>query len=155
MEAALPLGVVGLLMTSAWLVRAAPTIQLDAGGRGALIGRAFEMISMYPIFGVGPAQYGRALTRVGTTGPDNGVVHNVLIMIGAEFGIVVGIVATLWLLLVGVRSMGLGVHSVALFLVLTPYLLTESMHYVYPAGVAMFGLWLASLEFHSSQAALR
>ena len=74
------------------------------------------------------------------------MVHVVPLLVAAEFGILVGLAFLFWLVALGLRSLRTSIHSIAIFGAAFSYLLLDNLHYVYPMGVAMFGVWLATLD---------
>lgn len=143
-----PLGVTGMVLRSGWLVRASQSVKGDLTTRDALAARAIEMIQSNPFVGIGPVQYGPNLANMAPTVPDLHVVHNLPLLVSVEFGIVVGIGFTVWIVILGIRAFRLSVFATALFLSIMPFFLLDNLHYVYGNGMAMFAIWLAMLDYH-------
>lgn len=143
-----PLAATGLLLRSGWLVRLDQSAALDLTRRDDLAETALSMITMNPLIGVGPVQYGSYMTEMGLVELDRHVVHNLPLLISAEFGIVVGIAFTVWLIAVVVRSFRLSIYATGLALSMVPFLLFDNLHYVYGNGIAMFAIWIAMLDYH-------
>jgi hypothetical protein len=148
----MPLAVTGLFLRSGWLVRATQSANLDFTTRDVLARRAIEMIRSHPLTGIGPVQYGPHLTRMGLLELDPHVVHNLPLLVSAEFGIVIGLAFTVWLVWLGVRAFKLSVFAIALFLSILPFFMLDNLHYVYGNGMAMFAVWLAMLDYNSDAA---
>jgi len=146
----IPAIVTGLVLHSMWLGRAAESLVLQTRGRGQMMATAFEIIGDNILFGVGPARYGPTLVSMGLTGWDTLMVHNVPLMIAAEYGVVIGVLAVIWLIALGVRATRTSVHALGVFLVVVPFLLFDNLHYVFPSGIASVGLWVAVLDFNSA-----
>lgn len=144
----IPAIVTGLVLQSRWIVRATQSTSLQSSGRGQLIARALEIIADNPLFGVGPAQYGPTLATMELTKYDVVMVHNVILMVAAEYGVAIGGLAAIWLIALGVRATRIPAYALGLFLAVLPFLLLDNLHYVYPSGIASFGLWVAVLDFH-------
>jgi hypothetical protein len=148
----LPLTVTGLILRSGWQVRAAQSADLDFTTRDVLAARAIDMIRSNPLTGIGPVQYGPQLTRMGLLELDPHVVHNLPLLVSAEFGIVIGLAFTVWLVWLGVRAFKLSVFAIAIFLSILPFFMLDNLHYVYGNGMAMFAVWLAMLDYNSDAA---
>jgi len=142
----LPMVFVGAILRTGWLERVSqPLNDLDSG-RLELVRQAILVIREHPVFGVGPGQYGPAIADLPPDVINYTMVHVVPMLVAAEFGIAVGIASLFWLVALGVRSLRVSVYSTALLGAVVPYLFLDNMHYVFPAGFAMFGLWLATLD---------
>ncbi|MFC2153540.1 O-antigen ligase family protein [Actinomycetota bacterium] len=137
----------GVVALPAWQQRASVTSAI----RVELMERAIEIIRAHPIVGVGPGQYGRILFETATGEPDRFIVHNIPLLIAAEFGILIGFAFTLWLVAIGVRSVVTSVYAGAIFIAAVPFLLLDNLHYVYPTGLMMFGLWVGLLGYQMVQ----
>lgn len=147
-----PLTVTGLFLRSGWLVRATQSADLDFTTRDALAARAIEMIRSHPLTGIGPVQYGPHLTRMGLSVLDPHVVHNLPLLVSAEFGIVVGVAFTSWIGILGFRAFRLSIFTAAIFLSILPFFMLDNLHYVYGNGIAMFAVWLAMLDYNRDAA---
>lgn len=143
-----PAIVTGLVLHSRWLVRMTQSIALYTSGRGQLTTRAFEIIGDNILFGVGPAQYGPTLATMELSRYDQVMVHSTPLMVAAEYGAVIGALFVIWLIALGVNSARTSAYGFGLFLAILPLLLMDNLHYVYPSGIASFGLWIAVLDFH-------
>ncbi len=131
-----------------WSVRASETAAGFQSGRESMLERAFTVIGRNPLTGVGPGRYPPYLAEIGLTPTDATIVHNVPVLITAEYGIPIGVLFTLWIGLVGLASVFTSFRAMAIFAVVAPYLLFDHPHVVYGYGVASMGVWLAALEFH-------
>ena len=143
-----PLIATGIVLRSGWLVRASQSADLDFTTRDDLAARALEMIRSSPLIGVGPVQYGPHLTRMDLAVLDVHIVHNIPLLVAAEFGIVIGVAFTAWLIALGIRSFRLSVYVGALVVSILPLMLFDNLHYVYGNGIAMFAVWIAMLDYH-------
>jgi hypothetical protein len=131
-----------------WSVRASETAAGFQSGRESLLDRAFAVIGSNPLFGVGPARYGPYLARIGITETDITIVHNVPVLISAEYGVPVGILFAVWVGLLGIAALFTSFRAVAIFFAVLPYLIFDHPHIAYAYGIAEFGVWLAALDFH-------
>jgi hypothetical protein len=149
--AVVPLAVTGIVVHSGWLVRASQTAAGDLTTRGSLAGRAIEMIQANPLLGIGPVQYGPNLAKMGLAVPDFHVVHNIPLLVAAEFGILVGVAFTVWIVMLGIRSFRLSTFAAALFLFSIPFFMLDNLHYVYGNGMASLAIWLALLDYQGRE----
>ncbi len=147
--ATLPAIVTGLILHTWWVPRASQTLALRSSGRTALIETALEIIGDNTLFGVGPAQYGPTLATMVRGRFDVVMVHDVPLMVAVEYGAVIGGITVLWLIALGVTSARSHAYALGAFMAVLPFLLLDNIHYVYPSGIASFGLWIAVLDFHS------
>ncbi len=131
-----------------WSVRAGETLRLQQFGRESLLDRAFTVIGGHPVVGVGPGNYGPTLARIGVTSTDITIVHNIPILVAAEYGIPIGVLFTAWLIALGIVSVMTSMRAITVFVAIVPYLVFDHPHLVYAYGIAEFGLWLAVLDFH-------
>lgn len=148
LAALVPLMGTGIVLRSGWIVRASQSVDFDFTTRDALVARAVEMIRSSPLIGIGPVQYGPNLARMDLAVPDPHIVHNLPLLVAVEFGIVVGLAFTVWLVALGVRAFRLSIYAAALFLSVLPLMLLDNLHYVYGNGIAMFAIWVAMLDYH-------
>jgi hypothetical protein len=140
---------IGIAITwDGWSVRASETAAGQQWGREDLLQRAYEVIGTSPIFGVGPGKFAPSLARLGLTPVDISIVHNVPVLVAAEYGVPVGIMFTTWLGLLGVAAIFTSVRAAAVFVALVPYLIFNHNPIVYGYGIAVLGLWLAILDYH-------
>ena len=133
-----------------WQVRAAETAAGQQWGREALLNRAFGIIEANPLFGVGPGNYGPTLARTGLTEVDITMVHNVPVLVAAEYGVPAGILFVVWIGLLGISALFTSVRTAAVFVAIAPYLVFDHPHIAYAYGIAEFGLWLSVLDYHRS-----
>jgi hypothetical protein len=139
------LAVAGALAASAWLGRA----NLDSSIRITLARQALDVAVEHPILGVGPMHYGLYLAQLPLREADQIIVHNVPLLVAAEFGVIMGLVFLVWLVALGVRAFSTSVRSAGLFVVVVPFLVFDHMHYLLPAGLGLIGFWLGMLDVHS------
>lgn len=144
----LPMSVGIAVGWSGWQVRAAETGAGNLSGREAALRRAFTIIEANPVFGVGPGEFGPTLARIGLTNVDWTIVHNVPVLVAAEYGVPLGVMFTVWLGLLGVLALFTSIRAFAVFVVMVPLFTFAYSPVVYVAGVAGFGLWLAFLDYH-------
>jgi hypothetical protein len=70
------------------------------------------------------------------------------LLVTAEFGMIVGLAFTGWLIALGIRAFRISVYATALFLSVIPFLLLDNLHYVYGNGMMIFAVWIAMLDYH-------
>lgn len=148
LAAGLPMTIGVAIAWEGWNVRAAETAAGEQWGRESLIDRALSVIEANPIFGVGPADYGPALARMGLTDVDITIVHNVPLLMAAEYGIPVGVLFVLWIGLLGLAALFTSVRAAAVFVAVAPYLIFDHPHIVYVYAIIQLGLWLSVLDYH-------
>ena len=136
------------LLRSGWLPRVGQTARLSGSGRGRLIERAIEVIGDHPLIGVGARQYGPHLAAIKPPITDRVMVHNVPLLMTAEFGIVVGVAALAWSIVVFIRSIRTSVYTFGIFVAITPFLAFDHLHYIRTSGLVTIGLWAGLLELH-------
>ncbi|HSJ72600.1 MAG TPA: O-antigen ligase family protein [Acidimicrobiia bacterium] len=133
---------VGLAIThSGWLAR----VSSGSSVRVSLASRSLDVIAINPVFGVGPGRYGAALADIGLVSVDRHIVHNVPLLVTAEFGVILGLAFAVWLLTVGVISLRSSFVALAVFVGILPLMFFDNLHYVIPGGVPMLGLWCGAL----------
>jgi O-antigen ligase len=142
----LPMVFVGAILRTGWSERVGQPLNNLDSGRLELMRQAILVIREHPVFGVGPGKYGPAIADLASDVMNHRMVHAVPLLVAAEFGIVVGVGYLLWLVALGVRSIRVSIHSIALLGAVVPYLVLDNQHYTYPMGVTMVGLWLATLD---------
>jgi len=150
MAAFLPMTIGMAITWDGWSVRASETAAGEQWGREELLQRAFDVIRGNPLFGVGPGEYGPTLARTGLTATDITIVHNVPVLVAAEYGIPIGVMFAAWLGLLGVSALLTSARATAVFVAIVPYLVFNHNPIVYGYGIALFGLWLATLDYHRS-----
>ena len=133
---------IGLAFThSGWL----PRVTAGSSVRSSLASRSLDVIAANPVFGVGPGRYGETLADIGLTSIDRHIVHNVPLLVTAEFGVILGAAFAIWLLTVGAMSLRSSFVALAVFAGTMPFLLFDNLHYVIPEGVPILGLWCGLL----------
>jgi hypothetical protein len=133
---------VGLATThSGWLAR----VSTGSSVRVSLASRSLDVIAVNPIFGVGPGRYGATLAEIGLVGIDRHIVHNLPLLVTAEFGLILGSAFALWLVTVGVMSFRSSFVAFAVFVAILPLMLLDNLHYVMPGGLPMLGVWCGAL----------
>lgn len=130
-----------------WSVRASETAAGFTSGRETLMSRATTMIEMHPFVGVGPGNYGPTLARIGLVDVDYTIVHNVGVLVTAEYGIPVGVMFSLWVATLGIASILTSVRAMAVFASIVPYLMLDHTHMSYAYAMGGFGLWIATLDY--------
>jgi len=146
--ALLPMITVGLVLRSGWWVRAVDTAQLSSTGRIELMERALDTIASHPLIGVGPMQYGTYISQLRPSVADRHIVHNVPLLITAEFGVVVGVAAIAWAIALGYRAFRTSVFAAGILVSIVPFFMFDHLHYTHPSALATAGLWVALLDFH-------
>jgi hypothetical protein len=136
-----PLGTAMLVTASGWIARASASSSI----RVALAQRSFDVIATSPLLGVGPGRYGVTLAQIGLTSVDVYIVHNLPLLVTAEFGIPVGIAFSAWLIALGFVSIRAGVAATAMFLGILPLIFFDNLHYVIPDGTPILAVWCGSL----------
>ena len=149
--ATLPL-LTGVAVTwTAWSVRTAETAAGNQSYRESLLSRAFTIIEQHPLTGVGPGDYGPTVARMGLpevlTEVHVTVVHNVGVLVTAEYGIPFGILFALWIAALGIAAILTSIRAMALFASIVPYFVFDHTHMSYVYAIAGFGLWLATLDY--------
>lgn len=139
------LTIAGILAGSAWLGR----VNLESSIRVTLARQALDVAVEHPFLGVGPMRYGLHLGQLGLAEANQIIVHNVPLLLAAEYGIIVGLVFVIWLVALGMRAFSASIRSAGLFVVVIPFLVFDHIHYVLPAGLALVGFWLGMLDIHS------
>lgn len=130
-----------------WSVRASETAAGFTSGRDTLMSRATTIIEMHPLVGVGPGNYGPTLARLGLVDIDYTVVHNVGVLVTAEYGIPIGVLFSLWIAALGVVSILTSVRAMAVFASIVPYLMLDHTHMSYAYAIGGLGLWIATLDY--------
>jgi hypothetical protein len=141
------LTIAGILAGSAWLGR----VNLESSIRVTLAKQALDVALEHPFVGVGPMRYGLHLGQMGLAEANQIIVHNVPLLLSAEYGIIMGLAFLMWLVALGMRAFSTSVRSAGLFVVVIPFLVFDHIHYVLPAGLALVGLWLGMLDVHSDR----
>ena len=147
----LGIAIPALLFAPAWLERledsTTGSLNDASANRVELTNQAMDMIADYPLVGVGPWRY----TIVAeadyplATGKDSPV-HNLPLLVTAEFGVVVGLLFLAALVVLGVRAARTGPLTFALFGAVMGFTLFDVVLYWYPAGLVLFGVWLGLLD---------
>jgi hypothetical protein len=135
----------GILAGSAWLGRA----NLESSIRITLAKQAVDVAMEHPIVGVGPMRYGPYLAQLELREADKIIVHNVPLLVAAEYGVFMGLAFLGWVVALGARAFMTSVRSAALFVVVIPFLMFDHVHYLLPAGLGLVGFWLGMLDVHS------
>lgn len=130
-----------------WSVRAAETAAGYTSGRDTLMSRATTIIEMHPFVGVGPGNYGPTLARIGLVDVDYTIVHNVGVLVTAEYGIPIGVLFSLWIAALGITSILTSVRAMAVFASIVPYLMLDHTHMSYAYAIGGFGLWIGALDY--------
>ena len=148
LSASVPMLVGIAIAWTGWSVRANETLQGKQFGRESLLDRAFTVIGSHPLVGVGPGNYAPTLARIGVTSTDITIVHNIPVLVAAEYGIPIGVLFTVWLVALGIVACMTSMRAVTVFVAIVPYLVFDHPHLAYAYGIAEFGIWLAVLDFH-------
>lgn len=153
--AAVALG--GLLNLSGWINRASDSADGAAdgqgvgSGRGQLIDQANGLFADHPVIGVGPGRYVEELVRrpdlvQRATEEPSRPVHLVPYLLLVEGGVVVLPALGLVGYAVATRSWRGGAVAVGLAAAVVPFLALDHLHWSYPQGLMLTGLWLGTLD---------
>lgn len=138
-----------------WQSRAGTTasgsIASVTSNRSQLLDQAWGLFRDAPIFGVGPGRYVEALVErpelveLATQRPSRPV-HVTPYLILVEGGVVVlpALVFLGWAVVT--QSSRSGVLGVGVTLSVVPFLLLDHLHWSYPQGLLLTGLWLGTLD---------
>ncbi len=135
---------------SSWTARAEHTLAEDLDdaslGRLTLTRQAGMLIREEPLVGVGPRQYVPTLKAHGWLDERYPfVAHTYPVTFAAENGLPAGLVVAGLLLWLGIAAIRAGPGAGIMWASLLPLLLFDVLHYMYPAGQVMLGLWLGVL----------
>lgn len=143
------------LSLSGWMARATDSTQTSAAGVGSsrsqLVEQANGLLRDHPVAGVGPGRYVLALAdrpelvALASQRPSRPV-HIVPLLVVVEGGLVV--TPALLLLAWTVARQGLrgGAVGLALVAAVLPFLLLDHLHWSFPQGLMLLGVWLGSLD---------
>lgn len=140
------LGISGLSHLDDWRGRASQPLDYSTGGRVELTNQAVELLKRHPVVGVGPGLYGVAATEeLEIPFLSDHPVHNIVVLIGVEAGVLAALlVAFLLCLLMGRAARGW--HAVlALFIAHLPFLMLDHFPYDHPQGIALTALWAGAI----------
>lgn len=109
---------------------------------------ALDLTRRHPLTGVGPGQYVAEMTRQLDLPADEdiGPVHSVPFLALAESGLVAGLAAASFVVLLGVRAWRGGAGATAVYLAFVPFVLLDHTPYTTGQGLAMTGLWAGAVE---------
>lgn len=140
------------LTFSGWFNRigqsAAGNARHRTSGRTTMVSEALSIIGDNPILGVGPGGYVAELARRHPTGQgwDLAPVHVVPLFAAAELGILAGAIIAAVIVAFGWRALRTSPAALAVFFSIAVFLLfTSRTHYV-PTDVALFAVWIATLD---------
>jgi O-antigen ligase len=140
------------LTFSGWFSRFAQstsgTIGERTSGRTALISQSLSIITDNPIFGVGPGGYIAELARLHPTWPEPALmpVHVVPLLAAAELGILAGAIIVAAMVAFGWRALRTSPAALAVFFSIGVFLLLENRTYWIAPDVALFAVWIATLD---------
>lgn len=144
-----------------WRDRAAQTTSATTAGqlttdRTHLVHEAAVLIRAEPVAGVGPGQYIPALRRRLKVEQDADLgnfrpVHNVVLLVGAEGGVLALLAAAGLFALVGWRAVRSGPVAVAVYLAYVPFAMLDHFAYSFPQGLVLTGFWLGLLDLIAHQ----
>jgi O-antigen ligase len=143
--------------SSGWVFRAnqttsATTADALTTDRGALLRQGLDTIAAEPLTGVGPGRYVIAL-RARTAARRQSIhgvfkpVHNVVLLVGGEGGVVALLVMAALYLGVGWRSFRAGPLAFGVYLAYIPFSMLDHFPYSFPQGLVITGVWLAVLDW--------
>jgi len=143
--------------SSGWRIRADQTSSATSADavttdRGALIRQGWDTLTAHPLTGVGPGRYVIALEARATSARarKTGVVkpvHNVVLLVGAEGGVLALLVMAALYVGVGWRSLRAGVLALGIYLAYLPFSMLDHFPYSFPQGLLVTGVWLAVLDW--------
>lgn len=139
------LAVGGTAFGDGWRARSAATsnaASVDSGRRDRAA-EAVRLARTEPLVGVGPGRYVIALRDV--RHQDLLPAHDLPLQVGAEAGILAGVLAAIAFLALGWRSLVRGLDSLLVFVPLAPLFLLDAYPYALPGGIALSGIWLGLL----------
>jgi len=116
-------------------------------GRITLAKQGVQMALDHPLLGVGPVQYLDTMHReyqLDARYPFE--VHNVSLLVAAENGIAVAVVASILVGLAMAAAIRAGPLSAALALSIVGFLLFDFIHYDRPVGLMMTAIWLGAMH---------
>ncbi len=147
----LGIAIPALLFAPAWLERledsTTGSLNDASANRVELTNQAMDMIADYPLVGVGPWRYTIvAEADYPLASGDDSPVHNLPLLVTAEYGVIVGLLFLAALVLLGVRAARTGPLTFALFGAVMGFTLFDVVLYWYPAGLVLFGIWLGLLD---------
>ncbi len=138
-----------IVFIDGWATRAEDSATADvddfATFRITHISQALTVISDAPLAGVGPGLYSFTLERDHDPEIDDAV-HVVPLLVAAEDGVIVGLLFTLLLILLAIRSLRTSPEAVALYAGFGVFLLLDKFAYLHPNGMVMFAVWLATID---------
>lgn len=85
---------------------------------------------------------------MGLTEVDHTIMHNIPVLIAAEYGVPVGALFTPWLGLLGLAALFTSARATAVFVAILPYVYFDNLHMVYINGTVGLGLWSAVMDYH-------
>jgi hypothetical protein len=139
-----------------WQDRAAEASSASTAGqltteRTHLVHEALLLLRADPISGIGPGQYVPALQHHVGVERDHNLnnfrpVHNVVLLIGTEGGVVALLIAAGLFAFVGWRALRTGPVAVAVYLAYFPFAMLDHFAYSFPQGLVLTGIWLGVLD---------
>ncbi len=119
--------------------------------RTQLVHEAVTMLERNPVAGVGPGRYVPAVQRHFKVEGDKSLgnfrpVHNVVLLVGAEGGVLALLVVAGLFLIVGWRALRTGPVAVAIYASYFPLAMLDHFAYSFPQGLVMTGFWIGLLD---------
>ncbi len=149
-------GVPAAVWSSGWHSRATQTTSATSAAqlttdRFHLDHEAIDQIGANPVAGVGPGRYLASLKARWHVEPDRSVgifkpVHDVVLLVTAEGGLLAGAVLVLLLGVVGWRALRAGPVALTLFALFVPFALLDHFNYTYAQGLVLTGVWLGVMD---------
>ncbi|MFI5042526.1 MAG: O-antigen ligase family protein [Acidimicrobiales bacterium] len=149
-------GVPAAVWSAGWTNRADQTTSARNGAqltteRTRLIHEAAAQISAHPATGVGPGRYVIALKDRYKVETDPVVkifkpVHNLVLLAGAEGGILALIVMATLFVALAWRSLAAGPIAAGIYLAYLPFCMLDHFPYSFPQGLVVTAIWLGVLD---------
>ena len=144
------------IWSAGWRNRAAQTTAATSANqlttdRTQLDHEALVLLGAHPLTGVGPGQYVPAVQARFRTESDKRVpnfrpVHNVVLLVGAEGGVLALIVIAALFALVGWRALRSGPAAIGVYLAYLPFCMLDHFAYSFPQGLVLTAIWLGVLD---------
>lgn len=137
---------------SGWLGRVAEltsgSVDRRSSGRVELMREALDLAREHPLLGAGPGRYIAELARLQPSagGPRRVPVHLAPLLAAAELGFLGGALLVGTMIAFGWRAIRTSPAAVAVFASVAVYLLFEQRTYYIAPDVAVFAVWLATLD---------
>ncbi len=140
------------VVSDGWLSRlnhtASGSLEARSTGRIASMREAAAIATGRPLTGVGPGGF---VTEIISRHPEWPIwfllpVHSVPLLAAAELGIVAGVIIVVILVAFGWRSLRTSPAAFAIYVPVAAFILFEQRTHYVPADVALFAIWLGTLD---------